>query len=196
MSLSAAEMLQATFDDLVARHGPPVTHARGPVVDDAWNREHFTYVAAIADATGLDFVQLAMVELQTGNYGVSKILAGLAPERRAEAERIQAVHRLASGLHEAEAAAYLRTLADDSLSETAQRERYLDAFVASWSLRTASMPSNGFPDGAYPASAKASAATGLDYQKLATIEYKGGRSGLKRTLERIPDLPNRGSAIS
>jgi len=188
----AAAMLDAAFRKVMEERGTPSTHARGEIVDDEWNREHFAYASALAQASGLDFVQIAAVEMEQGNYGVSKIIDAL-PTGEApgdEARRLRSVHRLGSGLYEAESESFLASLADPELTERAQQGRYLDAFVEAWALRTTTMPDNGFPQGAYPLASKAAGATGLDYEKLATIEYKGGTIGLKRTLERIPGLPD------
>lgn len=194
----AAATLKSAYDAIVASSGHPRTASNGDVVDDAWNREHFPYASALAAATGLDFVQLACVEFQTGLHGVSKVLAALDPSSPAGREglRLQAVHRLASNLHAADAATTLEALRDPSLSPAAQRERWLDAFVEAFSLRAAGDPSVGYPPSAWPRCARIAELTGLSYEKLAAIEYKGGRKGLRVTVERIPDLPSRAEALA
>jgi hypothetical protein len=188
----AAAELDAAFRKVVEERGTPSTHSHGEIVDDEWNREHFVYASTLARATGLDFVQIAAVEMEQGNYGVSKIIEALPTGEPPgdEARRLRSIHRLGSGLYEVESKSFLASLADPELTEQAQRGRYLDAFVEAWALRTTAMPDHGFPQGAYPLASRAAVATGLAYEKLATIEYKGGKIGLKRTLERIPGLPD------
>lgn len=176
---AAAGRLDESFAQVVEARGTPRTHAHGEIVDDAVNRERFPYAAALAGATGLDFVKLAAVELELGNHGLSDVIDAL-PDGD-PARRLQSVHRLGSSLHAAGSEAFLAGLDGP--------DACLDALVESWSLRTAGLPYDGFTEADYPDAAHAAEATGLDFAKLAIIEHKGGRSALRRALERIPGIP-------
>jgi len=193
--MSAAQAsLSSAYQAVLADGGHPSTYAGGPIQDDAWNRSNFPYAAAVATATGLDFVQLAAVDYTNGSYGVDAIVRAIGADDpgAAEARRVEAVHKLGDPGDDARAAVTLAAL----VAAGADADGLLDAFVEAFVLRSNTGPPWAPTPAAYPLSAQVAALTGLSFEKLATIESKGGTDGLRLTVRRFPDLAAREGCLA
>jgi hypothetical protein len=187
MTAAAAALDELLVAATTGSTGPPSTATHGPIVDDAWNRGHFVFSHRVAQATGLDFVKLASLELLRGNHGIDQVLARIPGH--AEAQRLRRIRNLHSSLHAAEARETIESLRDPALDPAAQRERWLDAVVESFELRTQS--DSVATRGGYPQAAACADATGLSFEKLGRIQVLGGTDGLRTAVGLIPDLPER-----
>jgi hypothetical protein len=183
---TANDALDSVYAAVVDRGGHPSTFGGGPIRDDAWNRSNFPYASALAEATGLDFVKLAAVEHGDGTYGVDQVLARLGGDEATAARRIQATHKFGDAWDDA-GAERARAALDGDL---------LDALVRSFVFRSnADAPWSLTPE-SYPLSAKLAELSGLSFEKLATLETKGGTDALRVALRRLPDLPNREACLA
>lgn len=193
--MSAAKVaLSAAYQSAVSDGGHPSTHVGGPIRDDEWNRSNFPYAAAIADATGLDFVQLAVVDYANGSYGVDAVVSALTHDDSgaAEARRLAGIHKLGDSSDEDRAAAALASLAGGG----ADADAILDAFVQAFVFRSNTDPPWAPSPESYPLSAQIAALSGLSFEKLATIESKGGTDGLELTVRRFPELAAREGCLA
>lgn len=194
--MSPAEILRAEVDRLLEIHGPPTPAHGDPPADDAATRLGFGLSARIAELTGLDFLQLVTVEYYQGGVGLEPIIASLGMDRASDEARRAYVHWAATFASNPQAVqAMIEIYTDPALDGPAQRERWLSILLDGFTLRVPRPPSTPCTPERQPIPAKIAELTGLPFEPLALIERKGGRAGLRHTLQSLPDLPAQQAAI-
>jgi len=189
---NAAQLLDDTYDQQVAAKGPGKTAAKGEIVDDDWNRRHFSYAAAVCEASGLDFVKLATIQAGGGTKGVDRIVAAMpADGPGAEAHRLADLIQIASTVRPGDVTKTVEKYRDGALSAEAQQAAFLDLYVEGWILRTSPRKPRKVTAAGYPQAHQVHELTGLDFEKLALVQLKGGKRGLRALVQTLPDLPQR-----
>ncbi len=198
MTGGAIAALDETYERIVEKRGGPVKTAfKGPIVDDEWNRNHFYYPSKLSEITGLDFVKLASVKIVNGSNGLHRIVEKTPDAgETAEAHRLMRLHDLAGARTQRKARPLLESLEDDSLDEAAQRAAWLDAYVKGWELRTDSSRPLAMEPASFPEAAKVAQRTGMEFDKLAFVQYKGGRRGLESLVKTFPELDDREEVLA
>lgn len=195
-SSDAFTTLEATSRRLIAENGPP-THNDTPVEDSPESRQRLAYVAALSDATGLDFLKLATLQQHEGMSGLDRLIDTFNDQDpgAAEARRLQSVVRLSSSRHSEDSKKYLETLNDPALKDTEQQALWLDTLAEAWLLRAGGKPVKDPSAASYPAAARCAEATELSFEQLALIQRKGGTKGLRAAIELFPELPHRSDCL-
>lgn len=197
-NLTGSEYLDALYQDMLELNGPATTYAHGEIVDDENNRLLFPYSDAMANVTGLDFVQLATIQFYQGLYGVDQVVDHLEPTNPGleQAEYYQSLRTLTTSLYYEEAAIFLESLEDATLSTAeAQNEIYVTVFLEAWNLMVPGDPI-ALNEAYYPQAAECAELTGLDFEVLATVQQKGGTNGLQIMIDLFPELENREECLA
>ena len=190
MADDAAAFLRTTFDRLIAESGPAKPAVGDPIADTQADRLRHGLAARLATITGLDFLKLATLEHYQGGHGLAQLVERLPDDEAGRAARQALAAWRATLATRSEAARHLvEVLRDPGLDPERQREAWLEGFLEGWETRVPRPPSAPPDRARMKASAACADHTGLPFEKLALIESKGGRRGLRHTLASIPDLP-------
>ncbi|TVQ91356.1 MAG: hypothetical protein EA397_09870 [Deltaproteobacteria bacterium] len=163
-----------------------------PIVDDEASRKRRALPNAIAELTGLDFVQLATVQVWRGLFGLYAITDELDTDEAGLKARDLVRRALAiTGMRESRRLASLfQDHKDPSLDDQAQREAWLDLVIESRELSGMFAPPKPTKEN-WPRFSRCSELTGLPFEEL--VMAVGGSEtspdNLGGLLRAMPDLP-------
>lgn len=194
---SIEEILARTSAMLLEELTEEDLERRGELLDEEEYHRRYGLAHAVAEATGLDFVQLANVQGRRGTHGVKSIVEQMPEGERRDAAWNLMMHLDATMSLNPEGAEYvIAHYRDEALDPAAQREAWLQGFARGWEIRVPGTSRVEPTPERSPQAATCAEATGLPFLTLAEIQRRGGTRGLAHTISAIPDVPGEAECLA
>lgn len=193
---AAQRALAEAYQAAVERHG--AAPRRGQKLADSDDaRAHYPLAAAISNATGLDFVQLASLEFWKGTRAIERVVNHMPDDDVGRRVRRMLLYvSAAQMLRPAQVERFFEHLRDESKSPEEQREIWLEALLEGHALGRRGGAGRRKPRASGLPKAKACAElTGLPVGKLLLLAEWAGHAGFRDTIRLFPDLPNREACL-
>lgn len=182
------KMLQKRYQILLEKYGPASIVGYGEIANNDWFYDFYPYAHLLYTTLGWDFVMLANIESREGIGFVNELVADVE-QTHLNYKKALEIHesvRLTDASNLSLVRQAFKNTRDPNLPDEEQLELWFLMYEKGVHYRTGERIGEELTEYNFPRSYQISKETGIDFQRLAFIEYKMGQRGLKFLIENIP----------